>query len=146
VKTLKRLELYLLTIAVLLGIIASLLAYDIVINPMIKSYQINRQKKQEMKERTYDVLEEISRIIFAIKGYYYLNRSLPDPNEILNDTEHTYNYSIDFEEMDAAYRISIRGNFPLLTNQKYLDEFRLEGKLYSTENSFLYVVYLDKFM
>lgn len=44
-KTLKRLELYLLTIAVLLGIIASLLAYDIVINPMIKSYQINRQKK-----------------------------------------------------------------------------------------------------
>lgn len=99
-----------------------------------------------MKERTYDVLEEISRIIFAIKGYYYLNRSLPDPNEILNDTEHTYNYSIDFEEMDAAYRISIRGNFPLLTNQKYLDEFRLEGKLYSTENSFLYVVYLDKFM
>lgn len=145
-KTLKRLELYLLTIVILLGIIASLLGYSIVINPMLKSYQINKQRKLEMQERTRTVLEEISRIVFAIKGYYYLNRSMPDPKEILDDTEHTYNYSIDFEEMDTTYRIIIRGNLSLLTNQKYLDELRLEGKVFSTENGFLYVCYLDKLM
>jgi len=139
----KKIEIYLLAISLLLALIAGLLLFDIVIDPLLKSYFAIQSQREETLQQSREVLKELSRLEFSIKGFYYLNSVFPSNAEEL-DEKTKYNYVFDYEDKGDSYNVKIRGNVPLSSSKKLMEEFNLEGKLYSTDEGFLYLFPIKK--
>ncbi|OAA31042.1 hypothetical protein AT15_08695 [Kosmotoga arenicorallina S304] len=139
----KRIETYLLIITFLLAIISGLMLFDIAINPLLKSYFANQTQREEALQQSREVLKELSRLEFSIKGFYYLKSVLPLNIEEL-DEKTKYNYLFDYDDNGDTYNVKIRGNISLNTTKKLMEEFNLTGKLYSTDKGFLYIFTIKK--
>ncbi|AKI97233.1 hypothetical protein [Kosmotoga pacifica] len=139
----RKVEIYLLIISILLAIIAGLLLFQIVFEPLLRSFfAIQSQKEEELKQ-SREILKELSRLEFSIKGFYYLNSILPSDIKEL-DEQTKYSYRIEYEDRGESYDVRLRGNMPLLSNRKLMEEFNLTGKIYSTKDGFLYLFNIKK--
>lgn len=94
-------------------------------------------------ETTELVYRELSQLIFAIRGYYYLRKELPEELQQINANT-TYNYQYAFKELEDAFRIELRGNVAISEEENLMKENSLDGELYTTYENFLYTTIIDK--
>jgi hypothetical protein len=127
----------------LLALICGILVYDFIIKPYFASYENKTVVDSTDLKTTELVYNELSQIVFAIRGYYYLRKELPENFQQL-DVNTTYNYQYNFKELNDAFRIELRGNFPISDNEDLMKKNNLEGELYTTQENFLYTTVIDK--
>jgi glycine cleavage system protein P-like pyridoxal-binding family len=142
-KHIKKVELLLLIITILLAVICGVLVYEFVFKSYLTSSNSQTEVQTTNNETTELVYRELSQLIFAIRGYYYLRKELPEELQQI-DVNTTYNYQYAFEELEDAFRIELRGNVAISKEESLMKENSLDGELYTTYENFLYTTIIDK--
>ncbi|MGC9384677.1 MAG: hypothetical protein ACP5D6_08780 [Kosmotogaceae bacterium] len=142
-KHIKKVEMLLLTITILLAVICGVLVYEFVFKSYLTSSSNQKEVQTTNIETTELVYRELSQIIFAIRGYYYLRKELPEGFQQI-DVNTTYNYQYAFEELEDTFRIELRGNVAISEEESLMKENSLDGELYTTYENFLYTTTIDK--
>ncbi|MFO7881154.1 MAG: hypothetical protein R6U52_01285 [Kosmotogaceae bacterium] len=142
-KHIKKVEMFLLIITLLLAIICGLLVYDFFLNPFFTAPENEIVMDNVDLETTKLVYRELSQLVFAIRGFYYLRKTLPENLQQLDENT-TYNYQYTFKELDDTFRIELRGNVPISDDESLMEKTNLDGELYTTYENFLYTTTIDK--
>ncbi|TYB91353.1 MAG: hypothetical protein FXF54_08710 [Kosmotoga sp.] len=142
-KHIRKVELLLLIITLLLAVICGVLVYEFVFKSYLTSSSNQKEVQTTNIETTELVYRELSQIIFAIRGYYYLRKELPEGFQQI-DVNTTYNYHYAFEELEDTFRIELRGNVAISEEESLMKENSLDGELYTTYENFLYTTIIDK--
>jgi hypothetical protein len=108
-KHIKKVEMLLLIITILLAVICGVLVCEFIYKSYLTSSNSQTEVQTTNIETTELVYRELSQLIFAIRGYYYLRKELPEELQQI-DVNTTYNYQYAFEELEDAFRIELRGN------------------------------------
>ncbi len=120
-----------------------MLIYDLVIKPFFTSSENQINVESTDKETTELVYRELSQLVFAIRGYYYLRKELPENLQQLDENT-TYSYKYNFKKLENSFRIELRGNLPIADDEDLMKKNNLDGELYTTHENFLYATVIDK--